>query len=477
MRYKTGELVRDQYTLIPFSFDELISEDNIVRVIDAYVDKLDMKELNFKYIETSTTGNRAYNPKQMLKLYLYGYYNGIRSSRKLKKETERNIEVMWFMGKMQPCFKTIADFRKNNIDNMKKVFGAFSRLCDELGLIGKEIEAIDGSKFRASNSRRRNLTKGKLQKQIEYYEKQADEYMKVLDAEDKLEENYNDKVKGSKEEIKEKIEKAKKRIEELKEEKADVEENGEKSLTDPDARHMMASNNGTDIAHNVQIAVDGKHDLVTAVDVTSSPADQGQLYPIAKKLKNILGIKKITVLADKGYWSGEDLRRCARNRIKAIVAVPESKDTEYGKDKFKYDKEKNVYICPEGKELYCTGKKDLKYLNAKACKECTARDRCTKSKKGRNIRRGKNEEHLERGTRRYKRNRTLYKRRQEIVEHVFGTVKRAFGYTYFLLRGNRKVKGESFMFFLTYNIKRVSNILGNKELLDYIMAKDSIKLA
>ena len=475
MRYKTGELVREQYTLIPFSFDELISDDNIVRVIDAFIDKLDMKELSFKYVETSVVGNRPYSPRQMLKLYLYGYYNGIRSSRKLEKETTRNIEVMWFMEKLQPNFRTIADFRKNNIDSMKKVFGAFSGLCDELGLIGKEIEAIDGSKFRASNSRRKNLTKGKLQKQIDYYEKQADEYMKVLDEEDKKEENVNEKVKASKEEIKEKIEKAKKRIEELKEEKEEVEKNGEKSLTDLDSRHMMSSNNGTDIAHNVQIAVDEKHHIVTAVDVTSSAADQGQLYPMAKKLKKILGVKKITVLADKGYHTGEDLRRCARNRIKAIVATPENKNIN---EEFKYNKDKDVYICPSKQELYHTGKKEAVYVNFKACRECSNRTNCISEKaKGKRIARNKNTEMMERANRRYNRNKTLYKRRQEIVEHVFGTVKRGFGYTYFLLRGNRKVKGESFIFFLTYNFKRVSNILGNKELLDYIMAKDSINLA
>lgn len=476
MGYKTGEIVREQYTLMPFSFDELISEDNIVRVIDAFVDKLDMKGMNFRYMEIGATGNRPYNPKQMLKLYLYGYYNGIRSSRKLQKETTRNIEVMWFMEQLQPCFKTIADFRKNNIDNMKKIFASFSGLCDELGLIGKEIEAIDGSKFRACNSRRKNLTKGKLQKQIEYYEKQVNEYIKVLDEEDKKEENTNEKVKASKVEINEKIENAKKRIEELKEEKADVEKNGEKSLTDPDARHMMASNNGTDIAHNIQIAVDEKNHLVVTVDVTSSPADQGQLYKIAKQTKKTLKVPKIIVLADKGYWSGEDLRRCARNRIKAVVASPENKDTEYGKESFKYDKEKDVYICPEGQKLHCTGNKKKVYTNPKACKECKSRNICTKNKRGRKLEINKNQEILDRSKRRYKRNKKLYKKRQEIVEHVFGTVKRAFGYTYFLLRGNRKVRGESFMHFFTYNLKRVSNILGNKELLDYIMAKNSIKL-
>jgi transposase len=478
MGYKTGELVREQYTFMPFNFDELIAEDNIVRVIDEYVEKLELTEQKIKYARTTgNLGNRPYNPRQMLKLYLYGYYNGIRSSRKLERETTRNIEVMWFMDKLQPNFRTISDFRKDHIDIMKEIFGAFSELCDELGLIGKEIEALDGSKFRACNARRKNLTKGKLEKQIEHYEKQADEYMKLLDEEDKKEENTNDKVKASKEEIKEKIEHAKKRIDELKAEKEDVEKNGEKSLTDPDSRHMKASNNGTDIAHNVQIAVDGKHDLVTVVDVTSSPADQGQLYRMGKKMKKILGVKKITVLADKGYYTGEDLRRCARNRIKAVVAVPEKKDSRYGKDKFEYNKEKDIYTCPLGEELYRTGKQDAVYKNPKACRVCKLINECTKNKRGRQIVRNKNEEILERANRRYAKNKELYKRRQEIVEHVFGTVKRAFGYTYFLLIGNRKVKGEAFMFFLSYNMKRVSNILGNKVLLDYIRSKSSIKLA
>ena len=438
------------------------------------MEKPNKLKVNVIYDET---GNRPYNPKQMLKLYLYGYYNGIRSSRKLEKETTRNIEVMWFMEKMQPCFKTIADFRKNNIDNMKKVFTAFSGLCDELGLIGKEIEAIDGSKFRACNSRRRNLTKGKLQKQIEYYETQADEYMKILDEEDKKEENVNEKVTASKEEIKEKIEKAKKRVEELKAEKEDVEQNGEKSLTDPDARHMRSNNNGTDIAHNVQIAVDAKHHLVVTADVVNSAVDQGQLYNIAKQTKKALKKPKITILVDKGYYSGEDLRRCERNRIKTIISITDENAKEYDKTKFKYDKKTDTYTCPTGEKLYPSKNKGITYRNSKACKTCKVRKDCTESKTGRTIKRNKNEEIIERAKRRYIRNKELYKKRQEIVEHVFGTVKRAFGYTYFLLRGNRKVKGEAFMFFLTYNIKRTSKILCNKELLDYIRAKDSISLA
>lgn len=470
--YIEGKIDTKQYSILPTCYDEMVSEDNPVRVLDAFIDSLDMRQLNFKNADrqSSTAGRPSYNPKDLLKLYLYGYFNGIRSSRKLAKECERNIEVFWLINELKPDFRTIANFRKDNIKNMKLVFKEFSILCDSLNLIGKEIVAIDGTKFRANNGRRKNYTKGKLKKQIKYYEESIQKYMDVLDKED-LEET-DSKIRVSKSELKAKIEEAKKRIKELEEIKEKVEKEGEISITDADSKHMKFNNNGIDIAHNVQVSVDNKQHLVVAVDVTSSPADQGQLSNMAIKTKEELEVEEIKALADKGYWNGEELKKCEENKITAIVSSPEEQGNYgYKKSNFKYNKEEDSYVCPMGKTLYRTRKKERTYMNAKECKTCPNRDKCTKSKRGRQITVTENEEYLERARDRQLENMDLYKQRQMIVEHVFGTIKRDLGYTYFLLRGNEKVKGESFMHFLIYNIKRVCNIKKIKDIIEAINAK------
>lgn len=470
--YIEGKTNTKQYSLIPTCYDEMISEDNPVRVLEAFVDSLDLKELNFKNANRDKTvaGRPSYNPKDLLKLYLYGYFNGIRSSRKLAKECERNIEVFWLINELKPDFRTISEFRKDNINNMKEVFKQFSILCDSLDLIGKEIVAIDGSKFRANNGRRKNYTKGKIQKQIKYYEENIEKYIAILDKED-LEEKDN-KIMIDKKELNQKIEEAKQRIKELEKIKKEVVEKGEISITDPDSRHMKTSNNGTDISHNVQISVDNKWDLVVAIDVTSNPADQGQLSNMAIKSKEELKVENLTVLADKGYWNGEELKKCEENNITTIVSSPEEHGTiGYKKSDFKYNKEQDYYVCPMGRILHRTGNKEKRYKNTKACKECPNRNKCTKNKTGKNLIVGQNEEYLERAKQRQKENMKLYKQRQMIVEHVFGTIKRNLGYTYLLLRGNEKVKGESFMHFLIYNIKRVCNIKKTKDIIEAIKAK------
>lgn len=470
--YIEGKINTKQYSLIPVCYDEMISEDNPVRVLDAFVDSLDMKELNFKNADRQSclAGRPSYNPKDLLKIYLYGYFNGIRSSRKLAKECERNIEIFWLINELKPDFRTISDFRKDNISSMKNVFKEFSILCDSLNLIGKEIIAIDGTKFRANNGRKKNYTKGKIEKQIKYYEENIQKYIEVLDKED-LEEKDNN-VKVSKKEVQEKIEEAKERIKKLKEIQKEVEEKGEKSITDPDARHMKANNNGTDISHNIQIAVDNKTDIVVALDVTSNPADQGQLSNMAIKAKEALGVEEITALADKGYWNGEQLRRCKENNITTIVSSPkEPGNLGYTKSDFKYDEKNDWYICPQGNILKRGQGKTNKYSNVKACKECSKRNLCTKSKRGKKIERSEYEKIYQENKKRQRENMQMYKTRQQIVEHVFGTVKRDLGYTYLLLRGSEKVKGETFMHFLIYNIKRICNIKKTKDIIEAIQAK------
>lgn len=275
-RYITNNTDRNQISLIPMSLDELISEDNPVRVLDAFVESINLHELGFKYAITKATGRKPYDPANMFKLYLYGYFNGIRTSRKLESECKRNIELMWLIQELKPDYRTIADFRKDNISLLKNIFKHFSLLCNELGLFGKEIVAIDGSKFRANNARKKNLTKGKIEKMLAYFEQAAEHYLELLESTDDNDAtntfNYN------KEEIQRKLANATQRIHDLTEIKQQVEVTGEVSLTDKDARLMSANNMGFDVAYNMQTAVDAKNHIIVTADITNSPADQGQLY-------------------------------------------------------------------------------------------------------------------------------------------------------------------------------------------------------
>lgn len=474
MRYIQGNLERNQVSFEPLAFDEMIKEDNPVRVIDAFVNMLDSKDLGCRYSETRETGRKPYNPKDLLKLYIYGYFYGIRTSRRLETECSRNIELMWLINKLAPDFKTIADFRRDNKEVVIKIFKEFSVLCNELHLIGKEIVAIDGSKFRACNSRHRNFTKRKVEKMITHYEESAKKYLEILESNDK--EDVSSKKPDFKN-LQEKLAEAKKRIEELNKMKCEIEESGEISMTDPDSKHMSVSNNGTDIAHNVQIAVDSKNHLVVSVDVTSNAADNGQLYPMSEKAKADLGVEKITVLADKGYYNGKCLKNCEENGVTAIVskqkiAAP-THDDNFAKDKFTYDKENNIFICPMGKILKCITKKDSERTRyrCKECSNCPVRENCTKNKKGREISLTQYQEYYDKAEKLLNENKSLYKQRQMLVEHVFGSVKRGCGYSYFLLKGNEKVKSESHMHFLIYNLKRVMNIIDTKLLIEVMMAR------
>lgn len=486
-RYEEGK-DRNQVQIV--NLEDLISEDNPVRVIDAFVNNIDMAKLGFQYAETKDTGRKPMNPADMSKLYIYGYYNGVRVSRKLERECEKNIEVMWLINNLKPHNKTISEFRRNNKEALKNLFKEFSILCDTLGLIGKEMAAIDGSKFRASNSRKRNYTKNKVKKMIKYFEESANKYLELLEKNDN--DDTEQKIDFTEESLTAKIEAANKRIEELKEMYEDIEKNGEISITDKDAKHMGVSNNGTDIAHNVQIAVDSKNHLVVAVDVVSNPDDTGQLFNMAKQTAEELGIELknkeenqseeeygeylLTVLADKGYYEYENLRNCLDLGVKPIVAKEKSSNKtgneKYIRDNFIYDKEKDIYICPEGKILNNISKptsQNQLYKNKEACKECPFKDQCTTSSDDERIIK-RNEQHdiYDIVNKIMDENKHIYKERQEIVEHVFGTVKRSLGYTYFLTRGNESVKAESYMHFLAYNLKRVINIIGVKALVEAI---------
>jgi transposase len=466
--FDTGN--RDQLNLLPLCLSDMIAKDNVVRAIDVIIDNLDIPSMGFTHSQTKETGRKPYNPVDMFKLYTYCYFNGIRSSRKIEKECSRNIELMWLINELKPDFKTIADFRKDNKKQIKGAFSKFSMICDELGLISKEIVAIDGSKFRANNSRNAYYTKNKLDKMIEHYAESAEKYMALLDVCDR-EDGDNQNITLTRSEIEEKIKGIKNRVSELKGIHDHVNNEGSIYLTDPDSRIMRCNNDGGLICHNVQIAVEDKTHLVVAVDVTSDPTDYKQFYNIASKAKEELDVDKITAVADKGYYNTDEFVKCKDNGITALVSKAVKgnfSSTNYDKANFQYNEEKDVYICPQGHELSkpkkkCAKTSAIRYQNRSVCKDCPVKDRCT-IHQHRTVIRTENDrfaDEVDKHTREYM---ELYKKRKQLAEHPFGTIKRSFGFTYFLTRKTDNVRTESLMHFLVYNIKRVINTEGVEKL-------------
>jgi transposase len=375
---------REQAQMFPEYIDDYVSEDNPVRVIDVFVESLNMRDMGFTKSTTKRCGAPSYNPKDILKLYIYGYLNGIRTSRKLESATHRNIEVIWLMKKLQPDFKTIADFRKENRKQIKKVFKEFNLLCKDWGLYGGELVAVDGTKFRADNSKRNNFNKKKIDRQLKYIEEKTEDYLKALEESDSEQEV---KPQYTIEEIKEKIKTLKERkdfYEELEQKLENGEEN-EISTTDPDARMMDNKKNGLEVNYNVQIAVDEKNKLILATEVTNKPADQGHLNDMAQKAKSVLGKdekEKLEVVADKGYYQGEDLKECDENGTITYVTHQlysnATGNPEYYSNKFKYDPKEDIYICPEGQKLFRTKHKKeepdrIRYKNFRACKNVSVK--------------------------------------------------------------------------------------------------------
>lgn len=473
-RYKCNEN-RDQINLLPMCLDDMLPEDTEVRAINVIVEKMDIPSMEFTYSETKVTGRKPYNPVDMFKLYAYSYFNGIRSSRKIERECYRNIEIMWLINGLKPDFKTIADFRKNNKMQIKQAFHKFSMICDELGLIGKEMVAVDGSKFRASNSRLAYHSEAKIQKKIEHYNKVADEYLILLDHYDAKEgDRVNPKL--SRAEIEGKIEGINKRLAELRELEQAVKINGTIYETDPDSRMMQTNNKGCDICHNVQIAVDDKNHLVVAVDVTSEPVDKEQFHNMALKAKEELGVETITAIADKGYYSALQFAKCKEDNIIPIVSKADRSfmavTKEYEKSRFKYDETQDGYICPEGhllrayqhREKYTQETDFKRYQNYEACSNCPVKCKCSNGKKGRTIQDRPFQRIADEVDRRTEQFADMYKIRKQTVEHPWGTVKRAMGYSYFLTRKTESVRTESLLHFLVYNMKRAINIVGTKQL-------------
>jgi len=473
MAYVQGEN-RTQLTLTPMCLDDYIGKNNICRVILAYVSSLDMSEMGFKYAKPQDNGRPPYNPTAMLMLYLYGYLNRIRSSRRLELETQRNVEVMWLMENLTPDDKTICNFRKDNAKALKKVFSQFSHWCDEHDLYGKELVAVDGSKFRANASRKSIHTQKGTETKLAEVEKKINEYMNELEKNDKseVEETELDSVR-----IGEILKHLSAKKETLREWLKRIEENNgeEISTVDPDAHLMHTNGDGRplDACYNVQTVVDSKHKLIVDFDVTTCPDDTGALTVMTESAKEIMGADKISVTADKGYYNGEDIRNCEEDA--AICYIPKTADyahapdKNYDKSNFKYEAETDCYVCPEGQRLpfrqFNTrgeGKEpDRVYYDTKVCRNCPNKEKCTINKRGgRKIYRNSHQDALDVMNARMNTaaGREVFRERKKIVEHPFGTTKAVWGFKQFLCRGKDKTTGEASLVFLAYNFRRVFNI-------------------
>jgi transposase len=469
MAYRQG-VAREQAVLFPETIDEYITEDNPVQFIDAFVDSLDLRVLGFQRAQPEETGRPPYRPGDMLKLYIWGYLNRVRSSRCLEKESHRNVEVMWLIKKLTPDFKTIADFRKDNREALRRVYREFTLVCKELGLFGGELVSIDSSKFRAVNCKKRNFNRNKLMKRIKEIEEEIERYLQKLEENDDREAT----VKGvSAEDLKAKIEWLKKQGKEYRELLHRLIKSGDSqiSLTDPDSRAML-NNQRVEVCYNVQATVDSKYKLVPDYEVTNEGTDYGQLGEMARRAKEILEVDKLEALTDKGYYSAEQIKECVDEGIIPYIPEPERKVTleevpqpAFYETKFRYDREADKYICPGGSELtfrrsVVQSGKVMKIYQGQRCSDCTFKTQCSHNPQGRVISRWEHEEILEAMRDRVKRERQKVRMRQWLSEHPFGTIKRGFNQGYMLLKGLTKVRGEMGLTFLAYNIKRAINIVG-----------------
>ena len=463
---------REQQLMFPETIGQYISEENPVRFIDAFVDSLDLESLCFEKAHPAATGRPSYDPKDLLKLYIYGYLNRIRSSRRLEQEAHRNVELIWLLRMLRPDFKTIADFRKNNLEGLKGLFRQFILLCKELDLFGAELIAIDGSKFKAVNSTNCNFTKAKLKKRLKVIDEKVEQYLEKLETSDQEESEVQPVTKKD---LEQKIERLKERKGRYGELLKQMEERGDSqiSLTDPDSRSMPKSPK-VNVGYNVQVAVDARHKLIVDQDVTNAVSDNDLLSPMAIKAKEALGVEHIQVVADMGYYHGKEVKTCEEAGIEVYISRPyTSANTKlglFGKERFAYDPEQDCYLCPAGEQLQFRFEtfelgRQIRYYATSACRQCPIKSRCTRSKSGRRITRWIDEHILERMEERLKANPQIMNQRKQIVEHPFGTIKHTNNQGYFLMKGLEKVQGEFSLSALVYNMKRVINIVGVPKLM------------
>jgi len=463
---------RSQTLLFPEAIDDYVGPDNPVRFIDAFVDGLDLAAAGFIGVDAKPTGRPGYAPADLLKLYIYGYLNRIRSSRRLEAETHRNIEVIWLLRHLKPDFKTIADFRRDNRAAFKPVFREFVLLCRQLNLFGRELLAVDGTRLKAVNNKDRNFTRAALEQFIHKAEERLADYLRRLDEGDVEEGGTGGSSRVSN--LAEKIEAIRNKRGRLRSLLESLERTGESqiSLTDPDSR-AMAAHTRVAVGYNAQIAVDAKHKLIVEQAVTNQVLDLGLLTQTAEPARAIFGVAQIDVVADRGYFKFEDIEACEAAGMTPYVPKPQRgsavREGFFAKDEFRYDPTEDVYICPAGERLghkYEGKSRDLTkvdYSNRAACLACALRPRCTNS--FRRVSRLENEAVLDRMAARLKARPEVLDRRRETVEHPFGSIKQWMGQGAFLMMGLENVRAEFSLTALAYNLRRVINILGVKAMI------------
>jgi transposase len=477
-RFVEGEDRRQSF-LLPQSLDDYVAEDNPVRVIEVFIDELDLGGLGFAGVHPAATGRPAYHPSTLLKIYLYGYLNRVQSSRRLEREAGRNIELMWLTGRLAPDFKTIANFRRDNGAAIRAVCGQFIELCRRLKLFAKAIVAIDGSKFKAVNNRDKNYTVAKVAKRMEQVDASIARYLVALDRADREE---SDVTEAGTTRIKDKIAGLRRQMQDLKamEQQVHVAPDKQVSLTDPDARSMATSGRGTGmVGYNVQTAVDAEKHLIVAHEVTNLGHDRTQLESMGLKAKAATGCEQITVLADRGYFNGEQILACEGTGV--LPCIPKT-DTStaaqrgfFTRHHFIYDAENDHYTCPAGQKLTKgLGRSDRKddidhYRHLTACFTCPLKANCTPDKLKR-LKRWQHEDVLEKMQARLDRMPDAMGVRRQTVEHPFGTLKAWMGSTHFLTRSLEKVRTEMSLHVLAYNMKRMIQIFGVQPLIKAIRA-------
>ena len=466
---------RTQVTLLPECLDDYVGEDTPVRVVDVFVDQLDLLALGFEGADPAATGRPAYHPSVLLKIYIYGYLNRIQSSRRLERESQRNVELMWLTGRLTPDFKTIADFRKNNGPAIRNVCRQFIVLCRQLDLFSEAIVAIDGSKFKAVNNRDKNFTSAKMQRRIAQIEESIERYLVAMDTADRAE---PDVAQFKKERLHEKIVALKQQMQQLKELEVRMRASPDQqlSLTDPDARSMKSRDGGI-VGYNVQTAVDAQHHLIVAHEVIAEGVDRDQLARMAEQARDATGSEALTVVADRGYFKGERILQCEQAGIVPIVPKTLTSnslaDGRFDKQDFVYIAADDEYRCPAGQRAVnrfttVEAGMTLDVYWSSACPRCPIKGRCTGSDY-RRIRRWKHEAVLEAMQERLDRKPEMMRVRRQTVEHPFATIKHWMGATHFLTKTLARVRTEMSLHVLAYNLKRVMRILGMEELMRILM--------
>jgi transposase len=474
MSYIKGQ-ERNQSVLFPVTIDEYVAENNAVRAIAAFLGRLDFVKLKFVRGQAAETGRPGYDPRVLMGLFLWGHLNGIRSSRKLERESHRNLEVIWLCENLRPDFKTIADFRKDNGAGIKGVVVEFRLWCMAAGLYGQEMVAVDGSKFKAVNSKERNFTRKKLSQLMARERAKISEYLEAVAEADEAE---REEPALSAEQLQEKIAGLERYLAEHEALERQLEASGESqvSLTDPDAK-LMKTAQGSEVSYNVQTVVDSKHKLIVAYEVTNERNDLGQLAVMAQQAKEALQVEELTVLADGGYYEGNALKECEQAGVTTYVPQPQSREAKrrgiFEQKQFRYDQQRDLYVCPQGEELRLRSKKnergkEFKVYKTKACAGCPLRAQCTTSKYGRKLVRWVDQEVIERLQARNRGRPELLKLRKTLAEHPFGTIKWGMDQGFFLLKGMRKVTTEFGLTVLSYNLKRVINILGVEQMISLL---------